>query len=106
MAQSLRVFDPYSVSCYGISLVHHGLSLSSQGDDAAGEEKIKQGIAELTSAVVVVSRSSTTGEELSLPSPTGHVDEELVSLTLASYAYDPFFLRGELDKSLLKDRPD
>ena len=95
MAQSLRVFDPYSVSCYGISLVHHGLSLSAQGDDAGGQEKIQQGMAELTSAVVVVSRSSTTGEELSLPSPTGHVDEELVPLTLPSYAYDPFFLRGE-----------
>lgn len=94
MAQSLRVFDPYAVSCYGISLVHHGLSLSAQGDPETGDEKIKQGIGELTSAVVVVSRNATTGEELSLPSPTGHVEEELVPLTLPSYAYDPFFLRG------------
>lgn len=93
MAQSLRVFDAYSVSCLGISLVHYGLMLSGQGDEIKGNEKTRQGLGELTSAVVVVSRNSS-GDELTLPSPNGTIDDALVDMTMTPHAYDPFFLRG------------
>ena len=96
MAQSLRAYDPYSVACLGISLVHQGLVLLSQStDEDAGRERTQQGLAELTSAVVGVSRSNSTGEELAMPAANGEVDIELQELILPSHAYDPFFLRGQ-----------
>ena len=94
MAQSLRAYDPYSTACHGISLVHQGLVMQSKNSEQEAKERMKQGLSELTSAVSVVSRSSSTGEELAMPELNGRVDVELQELTLPSYAYDPFFLRG------------
>jgi hypothetical protein len=94
MAQSLRTCDPYIVSCLGISLVHYGLQLVSTGQEYEGREKTRQGFGELSTAILVVSRNSA-GEELTLPSPNGTVDEAMRGMTLGSEAYDPFFLRGE-----------
>lgn len=93
MAQSLRIFDAYSVSCVGISLVHMGLTLVSRGEDAAGRERMRQGLGELSSAVAAVSRNDE-GDELSLPSANGPTEDAVAGMTLASHAYDPFFLRG------------
>lgn len=93
MAQSLRYYEPYSVACLGLALVHQGLDLSAQDSDWEGKEKIKQGLAELNSAVAVVSRSPR-GDELALPSIDGKVEKELEGLQMESTAYDPFFLRG------------
>lgn len=77
-------------------MVHQGLIWQSQGRDIDGRERIDAGLAELTSAVVVVSRSQT-GQDLILPSreSTVTLDGALKDLTLPNYAYDPFFLRGE-----------
>lgn len=100
MAQSLRLFDAYSVACLGISLVHWGLTLQAKGSAELGQEKVEQGIRELTSAVVVVSRHTTTGDELTMPSPDGTVYDELAAMTLSSQAYDPFFLRGEREEAV------
>lgn len=94
MAQSLRPFDPYSVACTGISLVHLGLSLQARGEDDAGEGKLEQGLNELTSAVVVVSRTAA-GDELAIPDPSTAMVPSLQEMMIPSYAYDPFFLRGE-----------
>lgn len=93
MAQSLRIFDAYSVSCVGISLVHMGLTLVSRGEEASGRERMRQGLGELSSAVAAVSRNDE-GDELGLPSTNGPREDAVAGMTLASHAYDPFFLRG------------
>lgn len=95
-AQSLRLFDAYTVSCVGISLVYYGLHLIAEGNDTLGREKTRQGLGELTTAVVVVSRNSQ-GDELVVPDDQldHSVEAERRGSYMGSDAYDPFFLRGK-----------
>lgn len=95
-AQSLRLFDAYTVSCVGISLVYYGLHLIAEGNDTLGREKTRQGLGELTTAVIVVSRNSN-GDELIAPDDHSddRVEEDRTWRYMGSDAYDPFFLRGE-----------
>jgi hypothetical protein len=101
MAQSLRPFDPYNVACLGIALVHQGLYFQGPGHDQEGDgkKKVDQGLSELTSAVMVVSRSRT-GEDLAVPGEAGNeTDPDVQKVTMPHHAYDPFFLRGRCNIS-------